>query len=68
MGILEESRNRARSEGDEPTTLISLLLSIQETEQDVSDDERIYPERAILGECFSLFVAGADSTANTFCM
>ena len=63
--IIEDYRQKAYHGYDEPTTLVSLLLSTEENGQQIPDAERVFPTADMIGECFSLFAAGSDTTANT---
>ena len=60
--IIEETRRRG---DDGPTTLISVLLAMAEKETDSPQIDMVYPPDHIIGECFSWFAAGGDTTANT---
>jgi hypothetical protein len=50
--------------GSKVNNLVSLLLSARKVLGEEKVD-KVYPEQAILGECFSFFAAGHDSTTHS---
>ena len=63
--MIDEAKEESKRSGDEHNTLISLLLGVAEKEKHLPEEERLYPLSDMIGECFSFFGAGADTTANT---
>jgi len=63
-GILEQTKLQL-DQGEAPKTLVSLLLSAHYSDPNVA--KNVYPIDEILGECFSVWSAGHETTAYTCC-